>query len=126
MNTKATASSCLTIPIARSAKRCARFVFGPANARLHFFSFLVKRLKFAKQNFYKLGKFLQHICKLCSKFERNRLSLSQVMKFSLHQERQLPSCVGVWVGGCVGCDKKSKPSLRVSSDPISLKIVEDM
>ena len=32
----------------------------------------------------------------------------------------------VWVGGWKGCDKKSKPSSRVSTQPISLKIVEDI
>ena len=36
------------------------------------------------------------------------------------------SVVCGWVGGWVGCDKKSKPSLSVSTQPISLKIVEDM
>ena len=86
--------------IARSAKRCARFVFGPANARFHFFSSLSKRSNCANQNFLWFADFLWHIYKLCSKFERNRSSLSQVMTFSLHQERQLPSCVCVSV--CVG------------------------
>ena len=85
--------------IARSAKRCARFVFGPANARFHFFSSLSKRSNCANQNFLWFADFLWHIYELCSKFEQNWLSLSRVM--TLCASCRPPTSV-VYLCVCVG------------------------